>query len=114
MFCCVQKGYLLKNLNEIINDLVFRIFAKYKIDINTIEIDDFDLDRVYINNDEYTLRMWNIYRDGNVEYTLYKTVDNGGLSIGSGKIRSSKRLVELLQKDAEQKYLEYYNEHNKE
>lgn len=104
----------MKNLNEIINDLVSRIFAKYKIDINTIKIDDFDLDRVYINNNEYVLRMWNIYRDGNVEYTLYKTVDNGSLSVGSGKTRSSKRLVELLQKDTEQKYFEYYKAHNKE
>ena len=97
----------MKTLNEIIYGLVARVFNKHKINTDTVTIDDFDLDRVYINNDEYTLRMWNIFEDGNVSYTLFKTVGNHGKPLGSGKARTSKKLVRLLQEDAERKYREY-------
>ena len=115
MICCIQKGNILKELKDIVNDLVTKVFNKHtKLDINTISIDGFDLDRIYINNSEYILRMWNVSEDGNVEYTLYKTIKNSALNIGSGKTSASKRFVRLLQEDAEQKYLEYTKNNNKE
>lgn len=105
----------MQNLKDIVNTLVIKVFNKHtKLDINKISIDDFDLDRIYINNSEYILRMWNVFEDGNVEYTLYKTIKNSALNIGSGRIRASKQFVRLLQEDAEQKYLEYIKNNNKE
>ena len=101
-----RKDFL-KKLNEIVYDLVTHVFNKHKLDVDIIKIDGFDLDRVYINNDEYILRMWNISKEGEVEYTLYKTINNGALRLGAGKARSSKRLVQLLQEDAERAYIEY-------
>lgn len=43
-----------------------------------ITIEDWDLDRIYITSDnqEYTIRMWNV-RESEVDWTLFKSVDNG-------------------------------------
>ena len=92
----------MKSLNEIVNELVTHVFKVHKVDVETIQIDSFDLDRVYINNSEYILRMWNIYEDGTVEYTLYKIVNHASMFIGNGRTRSSRRLVRLLQEAFEQ------------
>lgn len=104
----------MKTLDEIIYDLVERIFKKHRVNVYPIKIDDYDLDRVYINNDEYTLRMWNIYRDGVIEYTLFKSdfENNCGIDIARGRTRSSRRLVRLLQEDAERRYIEYEQAHH--
>ena len=37
-----------------------------------------------MDNQEYTIRMWNIYEDGEVEYTLYKRVENHGEDVDRG------------------------------
>lgn len=97
----------MKNLNEIINDLVAYVFSRHKVDVDTIKINDYDLDSVYINDDMYMLRMWNIYTDGKVEYSLYKIDGDDAMHIGTGIARTSKRFVRFLQEDAERKYLEY-------
>ena len=52
-----------------------------------IDKENCDLDRLYftMDNQEYTIRMWNICaKCGKVDYTLYKTVDNHGETIGGG------------------------------
>ncbi len=42
-----------------------------------IDWDQSDMDRIFlmINNQEYTIRTWKIYKSSKVEYTLFKTVD---------------------------------------
>lgn len=43
-----------------------------------IKIVDWDLDRIYLENDdyEYTIRMWDI-TENQIRWTLFKSVDNG-------------------------------------
>ncbi|MFP3391794.1 hypothetical protein [Brevibacillus sp. SIMBA_040] len=42
------------------------------------EIEDFDLDRVWItrNEEEYTIRTWD-FTESRVRWTLFKMIDNG-------------------------------------
>ena len=106
----------MKNINEMIKDLVAYVFSKHKVDVDTIKIDDYDydLDSVYINNDTYMLSMWNIYTGGRVKYTLYKIIGDVIMPIGTGTARTSKHFARFLEEDAERKYIEYmktqYNE----
>ena len=57
------------------------VLNRWNIKYDECIIEDFDLDRVYLNIDgwDYTIRTWNIYEDdydetkARVDYTLFKT-----------------------------------------
>lgn len=48
--------------------------------------EDEGLDRIFFNykNENYTLRTWNFYDNGRVEWTLFKDVDNHGERVKDG------------------------------
>lgn len=59
-------------------DLTLNVLKKANIKYNVCIINDFDLDRVYleIDNQQYTIRMWNVVEANNehqyrVHYSLY-------------------------------------------
>lgn len=45
-----------------------------------------DLDRLYfiLGNEEYDIRMWNIGINGEVDYTLFRLVENHGEEVDKG------------------------------
>ena len=73
--------------NEYVEELVVDVLNRTKkskfLSADDVVIDDYDLDRVYLDIDdhEYTIRTWNISEDEEtgfivIEWTLYITVDD--------------------------------------
>jgi hypothetical protein len=66
---------------KFLNELVTKVLRKSIGINNEVIIDDWDLDRIYlkINNNEHTIRMWNIFNNGKnavkVQWTLFKIID---------------------------------------
>ncbi|NRF95558.1 hypothetical protein HQN89_32485 [Paenibacillus frigoriresistens] len=65
----------MENKSEIpqaVRSLAIEVFSD-----DNFEIEDFDLDRVYIsrNNEEYTIRTWDFTRTA-VRWTLFKTINH--------------------------------------
>jgi hypothetical protein len=67
---------------KFLNELVTKVLRKSIGINNEVIIDDWDLDRIYlkINNNEHTIRMWNIFNNGKnavkVQWTLFKIIDD--------------------------------------
>lgn len=62
------------DINQVLRELAYEAFGD-----DNFTIDDFDWDRVWItrNNQEYTIRTWNI-TENDIEWTLFKMTSNGG------------------------------------
>jgi hypothetical protein len=43
------------------------------------KIEEYDIDRIYLWSDgtEYTIRMWNYFQNGIVNWTLFRDIDDG-------------------------------------
>lgn len=61
------------DINQVIRDLANEVFSD-----DNFEIEDFDWRHVYIsrNNEEYTIRTWNI-TESEIAWTLFKMIDHG-------------------------------------
>lgn len=61
------------DINQVIKELACEVFSD-----DNFTIDDFDWDRVWItrNNEEYTIRTWDI-TESEIDWTLFRMVDNG-------------------------------------
>ena len=71
-----------KFLRRAIVKAALRDALKYKYN----DEEQYDPDRIFfsIGNDKYIIRLWDIFKDKIVDYTLYKDVGNHGEEIVSG------------------------------
>lgn len=56
--------------------------VKYK----SFRLEDSDLDRIWLNIDgyEYLIRMWNIFENGNVDWSLFKSLEDHSEEVAKG------------------------------
>ena len=75
-------------MNKYLRKEIIRAALKDVLKYNYKELTQDDPDRIYfsIGNDIYFIRLWNVFKDKIVDYSLFKAVDNHGEEIVEGII----------------------------
>lgn len=79
--------------------VITKASSNEKISINdNIEISDFDYDRTYlnVNNQEWTIRMWNYLRNGKVQWTLFKDIPEKDGSYSGKEVCKGSTLIDII------------------
>ena len=90
-----QKGK--NNMNEYFKDFFFRVLLEMgqtNIKLLSYDFDNGDYEygrRLFYTYDDqlYTIRMWDMYENGDIRFTVYKIVDDHGEEHISGYYKKS-------------------------